>query len=991
MSLKIEKTTLPNEDQDQERAIFILSTKVDNEKDLCNGNDFLLTPRNKVNSLPIHGTEKVYIFNGSKAEKFLLFCKQHLRLRNLFYWLGVGIASYPTAFIIASIIIASLSMGMINIQLKDRTNDGYTPSTSRAKYETDVYKEFFGAVGDTLPTSLIIRAKDGGSMHRLQYLEEADKLLTFLHSNLSVPYPSDDNPTEYIKYQDICGAFCDSNIIIHYFYLSLLNEYNKNLGGKKINKLTYPRSKISGYIFPLEKNFFGVEKNHYTEEEIDKDEELRNLKNITDFDYIQMILAPFLGNKSSPENENKMGVWDLGAYHYLQNTYKSNYIDVVSIGAKIVDYEMNKSSQKTIPYFAFGFSVMFLFVFFTVFSSSIYFNALDLGKILAAFGISICPVLAVTTTFGCLTLLGFRTNSVMLIMPFLIMGIGINDSFLIVHSFLKPAYRKLPSTDLLGLVFEDVGPSITITTFTNVITFAIGALTPTPEIALFCLATAVALGLAYIYSLILFGPILYYTSKCEIMRNSEKECTKKDSKFIECLKRIFKKLRVLYCNIISNHWFATLLLIGSGVYWYFAIMGTLNIQSRLDTEKILPKDSPLVEPHKLIAHVVWNEYYPVTVIVNNPPDIRSHDDVRIFYEMVSDFENLDKCKGKEFSMVWLRSYEKYVEDSKLFIPWDYSGEDEDNGSNSNNNGTDEKLNYKDLRGFLKSPIEKGWNAFIKLKNSSDYLSNNPIESFWFLVAYHNIDNWDDRIDIMLKWREIADNYPIFNVTVWESNGMFVDQMLSLKTLTIQTTIVTLLCMTIVCAIFIQNPIAVLFAVLSIASICIGVLGFLSWWHLDLDPVSLGAVLMSIGMSVDFTAHVCYHFQLKSKKILKGTQITKQPMNSTKEKLHHTIDSVAWPMMQGGISTVLCVMPLICLKDYIPLVFFKTICLVAIWGLFHGLVLLPTFIQYIPRCWIEWSCYRYINKSSSMPDSSSTAKESLEVSLESNEKQQQNQL
>ncbi|CEF66711.1 Sterol-sensing domain and Patched family-containing protein [Strongyloides ratti] len=983
MSLKKEKTPLPNVEQDQERAIFILSTKLDNEKELCNGNDFLLTPRNKVNSLTLRSTEKVYIINGSKAEKFLFFCKEHLRLRNLFYWLGVGIASYPTAFIIASIIIASLSMGMINIQLKDRTNDGYTPSTSRAKYETDVYKEFFGAVGDTLPTSIIIKAKDGGSMHRLKYLEEADKLLTYLHSNLSIPYPSSEFPSQYIKYQNICGAFCDSNIIIHYFYLSLLNEYNKNLGGKKINKLTYPRSKISGYIFPLEKNFFGVQNNYYTEDEIENDEELKNLKNITDFDYIQMILAPFLGDKSSPENEEKMGVWDLGAYHYLQNTYQSKYIDVVSIGAKIVDYEMNRASQKTIPYFAFGFCVMFLFVFVTVFSSSIYFNSIDLGKILAAIGISLCPVLAVTTTFGCLTILGFRTNSVMLIMPFLIMGIGINDSFLILHSFLKPTYNKVTPKHLLGLVFEDVGPSITITTFTNVITFAIGALTPTPEIALFCLATAVALGLAYIYSLILFGPILYYTAKCSSKKKElEKNYNEKNNKTIECLRKIFKKIRVIYCNIISNPWFAIFLLIGSGVYWYFAIMGTLNIQSRLDTEKILPKDSPLVEPHKLIAHVVWNEYYPVTVIVNNPPDIRNDDDVKIFNNMVNDFENLDKCKGKEFSMIWLRSYEKYVKDSKLFIGWDYNEEDEKNKD-------DEKLNYKDFRGFLKSPIEKVWNAFIKLKNTSDYATGNPIKSFWFLVAYHNIDNWDDRIDIMLKWRKIADNYPNFNVTVWEANGMFVDQMLSLKTLTIQTTIVTLLCMTIVCAIFIQNPIAVLFAVLSIASICIGVLGFLSWWHLDLDPVSLGAVLMSIGMSVDFTAHVCYHFQLKSKKIFKGTQITKEPMNSTKEKLYHTIDSVAWPMMQGGISTVLCVMPLICLKDYIPLVFFKTICLVAIWGLFHGLVLLPTFIQYIPRRWIEWSCYRYINKSSSIPDSSSTFKESLEISLESNDKQQHN--
>lgn len=106
-----------------------------------------------------------------------------------------------------------------------------------------------------------------------------------------------------------------------------------------------------------------------------------------------------------------------------------------------------------------------------------------------------------------------------------------------------------------------MGPSITITTvrptlcpqfsflsfqLTNVVTFSIGALTPTPgfalppsqitfvsiEISLFCMATAVALGFAYIYTvchyyyspfhpppsslkLMLFTPLICFASEFE--------------------------------------------------------------------------------------------------------------------------------------------------------------------------------------------------------------------------------------------------------------------------------------------------------------------------------------------------------------------------------------------------------------------------------------------------------------------------------------------
>jgi hypothetical protein len=55
------------------------------------------------------------------------------------------------------------------------------------------------------------------------------------------------------------------------------------------------------------------------------------------------------------------------------------------------------------------------------------------------------------------------------------------------------------------------------------------------------------------------------------------------------------------------------------------------------------------------------------------------------------------------------------------------------------------------------------------------------------IAYQDASNWEERIRLMQEWRAIASRFstPTFNVTIYEHNGIFVDQMLSLKDIAIQ--------------------------------------------------------------------------------------------------------------------------------------------------------------------------------------------------------------
>lgn len=55
--------------------------------------------------------------------------------------------------------------------------------------------------------------------------------------------------------------------------------------------------------------------------------------------------------------------------------------------------------------------------------------------------------------------------------------------------------------------------------------------------------------------------------------------------------------------MISSKPFGLVAFLGILIYWYFGVLGALNIETRLDVKKLLPRNSPLQEANAVVSNL----------------------------------------------------------------------------------------------------------------------------------------------------------------------------------------------------------------------------------------------------------------------------------------------------------------------------------------------------------------------------------------------------
>ncbi|NWT54621.1 PTC1 protein, partial [Erythrocercus mccallii] len=136
----------------------------------------------------------------------------------------------------------------------------------------------------------------------------------------------------------------------------------------------------------------------------------------------------------------------------------------------------------------------------------------DCAKSQGAVGLAgvLLVALSVAAGLGLCSLIGISFNAATTqVLPFLALGVGVDDVFLLAHAFSETGQnRRIPFEDRTGECLKRTGASVALTSISNVTAFFMAALIPIPALRAFSLQAAVVVVFNFAMVLLIFPAIL---------------------------------------------------------------------------------------------------------------------------------------------------------------------------------------------------------------------------------------------------------------------------------------------------------------------------------------------------------------------------------------------------------------------------------------------------------------------------------------------------
>eukprot|EP00656_Telonema_subtile_P051229 TRINITY_DN683_c0_g1_i1.p1 TRINITY_DN683_c0_g1~~TRINITY_DN683_c0_g1_i1.p1 ORF type:complete len:1291 (+),score=192.44 TRINITY_DN683_c0_g1_i1:89-3961(+) len=222
------------------------------------------------------------------------------------------------------------------------------------------------------------------------------------------------------------------------------------------------------------------------------------------------------GISTSSGRNDAMDGWESVLYDYLYTfwkptdslfsaggTYANTQIDIFLTKKSITDMLSDTSSFKTSAVFLIC-GILLLLLFAVLWYMPLCGSQ---SSMLPLLGVSVCAVVAaITAGYGLMGWLGVKFSVTTPVVSLVALGLGIDDVFVLLNAYKHAVMLKKAHT--LRDTLVTAGPSILITTLSNILGFGLGYLMPIPAVQAFCVQMAVTCVFLLIAILCIMLPVV---------------------------------------------------------------------------------------------------------------------------------------------------------------------------------------------------------------------------------------------------------------------------------------------------------------------------------------------------------------------------------------------------------------------------------------------------------------------------------------------------
>ena len=574
------------------------------------------------------------------------------------------------------------------------------------------------------------------------------------------------------------------------------------------------------------------------------------------------------------------------------------------------------------------------------------YTMLTLGKLnivenkfyLAAAGI-LSVFLGVTFATAIAAALGIQWYPSNGILPFICLGIGIDDMFVILRCFNNIPDDEKKSNGLvksIGKTMKHAGVSITITSLTDICAFGIGGITFFPAIRSFSITASIAIATIYIFQSSWFVAwIALDQRRIEQKRNGffpfkvhenwqPPEWSKRDIG-----RMIMSKVSYLF----EFRVFQGLVIILTSAMVAIGIWGACKIKVDYDPINLLPEESYLKDWIEQNNIDFPTDGWGVLVYSQGVP--YSLKDFEKIDMIVNGLDNLTKTHnhwvhyGKELPKAIQVPFERatgfWWEDLKTFMMTHEPVQDWREAFAT-------ELFPLYLSDFLHHTEGSIYNNYFRFSHElSCNVEAPPITAVILgVLKFRDLRGPAQHIPVQNAIKEVITSANMSTTTfaystiyaAWEIEEILTGELY-------QNISLAVLCILIIVFITLFDLRSCFLIGACVVFTIVDVVGITYLLGMTIDPMYLNNTIISFGLSVDYAAHVAHSFITH-----RGTK---------KVRVTNAYLYIGPAILHGGTTTLLALSLLAFSVSHIFKVFFKIVSLTVVLGLFHGLVFLPVML------------------------------------------------